>query len=95
MNNTNRGFVLTSMSKKRRTLKGGNRCFVPPNPTPSSYWPAPPNPAPPNEVPPTSCQYPYFRPLVLSQFCGKKPKRKSKKTKRKSRKHIKSRKYKK
>lgn len=57
-------------SKKRRTLKGGNRCLVPPNPTPSSYWPQPPNP-----VPPPNCQFPHFRPLVLSQFGGSKKKR--------------------
>lgn len=63
--NTSRGG-----KKKRRTQKGGNRCLVPKNPTPSSYWPAPPNPAPPNPVPSPSCQLPHFRPLVLSQFGG-------------------------
>jgi hypothetical protein len=66
--NTSRGG-----KKKRRTQKGGNRCLVPKNPTPSSYWPAPPNP-----VPSPQCQFPHFRPLVLSQFGGKK-KRKTKK----------------
>jgi hypothetical protein len=78
--NTSRGG-----KKKRITQKGGNRCLVPKNPTPSSYWPAPPNP-----VPSPSCQFPHFRPLVLSQFGGKKLKRKSKKTKRKSRKYKKN-----
>lgn len=63
--NTSRGG-----KKKRRTQKGGNRCLVPKNPTPSSYWPGPPNPAPPNPVPSPSCQLPHFRPLVLSQFGG-------------------------
>ena len=62
--NTSRG------GKKRRKQKGGNRCLVPNNPTPSSYWPGPPNPAPPNPVPSPSCQLPHFRPLVLSQFGG-------------------------
>ena len=60
-----------SGGKKSRTYKGGSRCFVPPNPTPSSYWPGPSNPAPPNPIPPTPCQFPHFRPLVLSQFGGK------------------------
>jgi len=88
--------ISRSGGRKRRTLKGGNRCLVPPNPTPSSYWPAPPNPAPPNPVPPPNCQFPHFRPLVLSQFGGKKSKKKSRKSKRKSRKtKRKSKKYKK
>lgn len=65
-------------SKKRRTLKGGNRCLVPPNPTPSSYWPQPPNP-----VPSPNCQFPHFRPLVLSQFGGKYKKTNTKKAKKK------------
>ena len=64
--------ISRSGGRKRRTQKGGSRCFVPPNPTPSSYWPAPLNPAPPNQVPPTPCQFPHYRPLVLSQFGGKK-----------------------
>ena len=71
--------ISRSGGRRRRTQKGGNRCFVPPNPTPSSYWPAPPNPAPPNEVPPTPCQFPHYRPLVLSQFGGKKTKRSKRK----------------
>jgi len=58
-------------SKRRgKNQKGGNRCLVPKNPTPSSYWPGPPNPAPPNPVPSPACQLPHFRPLILSQFGG-------------------------
>ncbi len=58
--NTSRGG-----KKKRKTQKGGNRCLIPKNPTPSSYWPAPVNP-----VPSPACQFQHFRPLVLSQFGG-------------------------
>lgn len=59
------------------SLCGPFGCRLPPNPTPSSYWqPAGPvNPAPPNPVPPPNCQFPHFRPLVLSQFGGSKKKR--------------------
>ena len=56
------------------SLCGPFGCRLPPNPTPSSYWqPAGPvNPAPPNPVPSPNCQFPHFRPLVLSQFGGTK-----------------------
>lgn len=84
--NTSRG------GKKRRTQKGGNRCLLPKNPTPSSYWPGPSNPAPPNPVPSPQCQFPHFRPLVLSQFGGKKKrktKRRNKKVTRRCRKYKK------
>ena len=64
---------------KRRSMKAGRR---------KSYrggqprWPAPSNP-----TPAPSCWFPHFRPLLLSQFGGrKKSKRKQRKSKRKQRK---------
>ncbi len=92
--NTSRGG-----KKTRRYQRGGNRCLVPNNPTPSSYWPGPPNPAPPNTVPSPTCQLPHFRPLVLSQFGGRKNRttggKKYKKHSNKSKKHSrKPKKYK-
>ena len=72
--------------------KGGNRCLVPKNPTPSSYWSGPVNPAPPNKVPSQECQFSYFTPLVLSQFGGKKYKnKKTKKARSKNKKTKKAR----
>ena len=73
--------------KQRRSQKGGNRCLVPKNPTPSSYWPGPPNPAPPNPVPSPQCQFPHFRPLVLSQFGGKKKRKTKRRNKKRTRRH--------
>ena len=66
-------------TKKNKKIKGGTRCFNPPNPTYSTICPAPPNPAPPHSLPPPKCQFQLFRPLVLSQFGGKYTKNNKKK----------------
>jgi hypothetical protein len=74
--------------KYSKSQKGGNPSPVPKNPTPSSYWPAPNNP-----IPVQDCQLKHFRPLILSQFGGKKSrklsKKKNKKTKHKKIRHKK------
>lgn len=65
---------MMSKKNKKYSQKGGNPSPVPKNPTPSSYWPAPNNPTPVQD-----CQLKHFRPLILSQFGGKKSRKLSKK----------------
>ena len=69
-------------SYKRKSYKGGQ-----------ARWPAPFNPAPPHSLPSIENRFPNFRPLVLSQFGGKKNKKNKKQTARAKLIHYKNKKY--